>query len=51
MVGVVLLNFDVVGGLPAGLLAAAAAAVLLASLWIVLPLNVRKKYGRENIRN
>jgi hypothetical protein len=51
MVGVVLLNFDVVGGLPAGLLAATAAAVLLASLWIVLPLNIRKKYGRENIRN
>jgi hypothetical protein len=51
MVGVVLLNFDVVSGLPAGLLAAAAAAVLLASLWIVLPLNIRKKYGRENIRN
>jgi hypothetical protein len=51
MVGVVLLNFDVVGGLPAGLLAATAAAVLLASLWVVLPLNIRKKYGRENIRN
>jgi hypothetical protein len=47
----VLLNFDVVIGLPAGMLAAASAAVLLASLWIVLPLNIRKKYGRNNIRN
>ena len=41
VVGVVLLIFDVVLGRTAGLIAGAAAAVLLAALWVVMPLIVR----------
>ncbi|MET0864274.1 MAG: DUF6328 family protein [Nakamurella sp.] len=43
IVGVVLLNFDVVAGLTAGIIAAMATLVLLAGLWVALPLTIRKQ--------
>jgi hypothetical protein len=47
IVGVVLLNFDVVAGLAAGIIGAAATAVLLASLWVVLPMEIRAQHGNH----
>ena len=41
VVGVVLLLFDVVLGLTAGLIAASLTTLLLAGLWVVLPLTLR----------
>ncbi len=46
VVAMVLLIFDVVSGLTAGVIAAAAATVLLAGLWVALPLAIRER-GRD----
>ena len=46
VVAMVLLIFDVVSGLTAGVVAAAAATVLLAGLWVALPLAIRER-GRD----
>jgi hypothetical protein len=48
IVGMVLLIFDVVAGLTAGVIAAVAAVVLLAGLWVALPLTIRHLDDREN---
>jgi hypothetical protein len=45
VVGMVLLIFDVVSGLPAGVVAATAAAVLLGGLWVARPLAIRESRG------
>ena len=42
VVGVVLLTFGIVAGLTAGVIAAIAAAALLATLWLLLPLMLRR---------
>ena len=47
VVAMVLLIFDVVSGLTAGVVAAAAAAVLLAGLWVALPLAIRERGNDE----
>ena len=47
VVAMVLLIFDVVSGLTAGVIAAAAATVLLAGLWVSLPLAIRERGGDE----
>ena len=47
VVAMVLLIFDVVSGLTAGVIAAAAATVLLAGLWVALPLAIRERGGDE----
>jgi len=43
VVGMVLLIFDVVSGLTAGVVAATAAAALLGGLWVALPLAIRER--------
>ena len=43
VVAMVLLIFDVVSGLTAGVVAAAVATVLLAGLWVALPLAIRER--------
>jgi len=48
IVGVVLLNFDVVAGLTAGIIAAAATVVLLAGLWIALPVSIRIQDDKQD---
>jgi len=48
IVGVVLLNFDVVAGLTAGIIAAAATVVLLAGLWVALPVSIRIQDDKED---
>jgi len=48
IVGVVLLNFDVVAGLTAGIIAAAATVVLLAGLWLALPVTLRVQDDKED---
>lgn len=45
VVGMVLLIFDVVSGLTAGVVAATAAAALLGGLWVALPLAIRESRG------
>jgi Family of unknown function (DUF6328) len=47
MVGVVLLIFDVVAGPAVGWTAAAVTTVLLAGLWVALPLGVRQRDRRR----
>ncbi len=42
VVGVVLLTFGIVAGLAAGVIAAIAAAAMLATLWLLLPLTLRR---------
>jgi hypothetical protein len=43
MIGVVLLIFDVVAGATAGWIAATLTALLLAGLWVALPLALRQQ--------
>ena len=43
IVGVILLIFDVVVGLTAGVVAGLAVAVVLVGLWVVLPLTIRQE--------
>jgi len=47
VVAMVLLIFDVVSGTTAGLIAAAAATVLLTGLWVALPLAIRER-GKDD---
>jgi hypothetical protein len=49
IVGVVLLNFDVVAGLTAGIIAAAATVVLLGSLWVALPVAIRVRDDKDDV--
>jgi hypothetical protein len=48
IVGMVLLIFDVVAGLAAGVIAAVAAVVLLAGLWVALPLTIRNLHEQDD---
>jgi len=48
IVGVVLLNFDVVVGPTAGIIAAAATVVLLTGLWVALPVGFRIQDDKED---
>jgi hypothetical protein len=48
IVGVVLLIFDVVAGLTAGIIGAAATLVLLAALWVALPVAIRVRDDKDD---